>query len=115
VFASDKQTLKSKPHPLENPYFSQQLKIMQFTGRHDKNRKEIYEGDILKLDYNDAIYTMKWNDMYLCYDWEVHGETEIFTNALCYSIENAVEKTGIPLFKQSIVIGNIYENPELLT
>lgn len=44
VFISDKQKLTDKPHPLENPYFSQQLKVMQWTGINN-----IYEGDIVEF------------------------------------------------------------------
>lgn len=48
VFTSDKQKLTNKPHPFENPYFSQQLKIMQWTGIDN-----IYEGDI--VDFGGVV------------------------------------------------------------
>ena len=69
--------------------------IMQYTGLHDKNGKEIYEGDICKhVSGKPEINSIE----YYCGEWhlEPHG--------LHLSDENeAVE-----------VIGNIYENPDLL-
>ena len=61
--------------------------LMQFTGLKDKNGKEIYEGDIVRQDYDNALCEVKF----------ISG---------CFS---PFKHDG-----QFVVIGNIYENPELL-
>ena len=69
------------------------LKIEQFTGLHDKNGKEIYEGDIV----TDGVGKYK-----IIYDLKLAGYQPycIFRD----EPENYCE-----------VIGNIYENPELIS
>ena len=71
---------------------------MQYTGLKDKNGKEIYEGDILRDDRVDEynLYEIKWNE----YGTYADGlEDEIWEDVANDYLE---------------VIGNIYENPELL-
>ena len=88
--------------------------VMQYTGLKDKNGKEIYEGDIVKyLDGNEC----STESGYDCEEFNNHGA--IFFDEECgrYDVTN---KQGIgydDLFDCGVdfeIIGNIYENPELL-
>jgi hypothetical protein len=72
--------------------------VMQFTGLHDKNYKEIYEGDILKSG-NQAD--------------EAHPVTIDYYHGLRFMIGKNYLVRADALYGE--VIGNIYENPELLT
>jgi uncharacterized phage protein (TIGR01671 family) len=87
--------------------------IMQYTGLLDKNGKEIYEGDLLKPEEGylseDAesaftnIYELRWdNDSagFVLFDYDL-GEVADDDHIL--NIHSNFE-----------VIGNIYENPELV-
>lgn len=68
--------------------------LMQFTGLHDKNGREIYEGDILESD--SFVDTFSWTDGGYTFDRDT--KDEVMTVHYPYE-----------------VIGNIYSNPELLT
>ena len=70
--------------------------LMQCTGLKDKKGKLIYEGDVVKDD-NDALYYVKW-----VYDsWQLFPCTQ--NNYTIGIVDDEIE-----------VVGNIYENKELL-
>ena len=77
--------------PQEIEYFE----IMQFTGLSDKNGKEIYEGDLVK--FKGSVFSVVYRkNEFICIDKK---DTHYI-----YPYYEAIE-----------LIGNIYENPSLLT
>lgn len=97
-----------------------EVELMQYTGLKDKNGKEIYEGDIVKIRDEEMIFTDIWGDEGQSGDdWNVI-ETNIvrFENG-AFVIGSGFETKCISEYSTqkgySIeVIGNIYQNPELL-
>ena len=75
---------------------------LQFTGLKDKNGKEIYEGDILKYASNTGFYRV------VIFDKGGFGYLDMNKN-FCYLIGYLI---GFEKWVE--VIGNIYENPELV-
>lgn len=87
--------------------------VGQYTGLKDNNSKEIYEGDILKckLGKGEFIAIVEFGNPNCIYSWgwqlkKVKGDN--FNTDILLWVETESEGIG------SIIIGNIYENPELL-
>lgn len=84
------------------------FKLLQNTGLKDKNGKEIYDGDILKIQNSD-FYSKKITDKYIGQVCFSRGGFFVLTDG---------HHTDFCLWGKSTatmeVIGNIYENADLL-
>ena len=70
----------------------------QYTGLHDKNGKEIYEGDIIGK-WDKALWEVGFNEGRFCFIYN--------DGRKAFSMSKSV-------LRNKEIIGNIYENPDLL-
>lgn len=85
--------------------------VAQYTGLHDKNGKEIYEGDILKLWRSVGAKGQLRGEYYYPLPVEY---CEAWTQFVAVDKANKIQHGIFQEFGAFEVIGNIYENPELL-
>ena len=95
----------------------------EFTGLHDKDGKEIWEGDIVSFDGNmtadntmgfepngyifdeTSLHEVVWNGEHACWDLRHDEDTEWKYRRDCH---------GLLIAKKCKTLGNVHENPELI-
>ena len=86
--------------------YPDEIVLMQSTGLKDKNDKEIFEGDILACETDNEVINLNvfWDEEHALFMFESkkYNEQE--------PLAELVENNTYPFE----IIGNIYENPELL-
>ena len=88
--------------------------LMQFTGLKDKNGKEIYEGDILRYSFGDGegytqhVGEVVWDGCFYMVGGLAGWWTKTFKSHMQETLRASTKKVVCE------VIGNIYENPELI-
>lgn len=92
--------------------------VGQFTGLCDKNDKEIYDGDIIYSEFSDGSKTnclIGWDEENSCFglmdEYNYRSKLEGYDFP---KFENAIFCNFRKYSKKFEVIGNIYDNPELL-
>ena len=93
------------------------FKVMQYTGLKDKNGKEIYEGDIVFNDWHNISGTQIGQNWIVKFGEYDDSQIDWGSPAFGYFCENIEGEQESPLNMGGTglrVIGNIYENAELL-
>lgn len=101
--------------------------FLQFTGLHDKNGKEIYAGDILHAEFNEKFDMegrstgpqLSWRrEEIVFHEGGFNTVVRSHFNSYFGEIPSRPSKMLFNVFKKFQthyeIIGNIYENPELL-
>lgn len=98
-----------------------ELEIMQFTGLLDKNGKEVYEGDILEFSDKWEWYRGDYGIKTLFADEEERKELKakydaepMYRRVVEFDPFEGYQFSKSDLKNYFVVVGNIYENPELL-
>ena len=91
----------------ELEYDTDDLVFVQYTGLTDNNDAPIYEGDILKINYDvggnvigQVLYEADHGGY--IFQWKRKGPNQNYNNLNC------------DVAFESVIVGNILENPELL-
>lgn len=89
-------------NPKAIEFFDDNYTFCEYTGLKDKNGVEIYEGDILQ-DNKGKTFEVKWNELYASFGMRDPSLGR-----------NSAPLRGLHPASQLEVIGNIYENQDLL-
>jgi uncharacterized phage protein (TIGR01671 family) len=92
-------------YPITFPLEDEDTKVMQFTGLSDKDGEDIYEDDVLEIDYGDEdICMIKGRVIFKYCSW------------IYEPLESPRDWENLQEFNWNEIkcIGNVYQNPEFL-
>ena len=96
------------------------FEVMQFTGLKDKNGKEIYESDLLRVDWDKSkILLVSWDEKMAAFQ-AASPKDPVDVDFFNWGRLGSVNTKDVPTFHAGMmdgnveVIGNIYENGDLL-
>ena len=94
----------------------QPIEIMQFTGLKDRHGKEIYDGDIVRILYSDWVSQSDYS-----ITLEQHKINKSYVGTVVFEdgkyllqFDGYTDTLHHGVHGERHIIGNIYENPELL-
>lgn len=89
---------------MNKKFYMGSMLVMQYTGSKDKHGTRVFDGDILQRGM-EYIGVVKWDDDGWVVSIPEHLQIDMFTGFKLNSF----------LQEETVIIGNIHENPELLT
>lgn len=95
-------TMRTMTELIDESMFPNRFELMQYTGLHDKNGREIYECDVLDISLRNQDGK------------PVIAPVRYETYAAGYVLDNGGNGVWQRLTEDCEVIGNVFENPELL-
>lgn len=110
-FSTKSYIYGSQPHFYDEHndlHLLEECELMQYTGLKDNNGKEIYEGDIVEAEYCIDGCLDYVEDEYGVIQWD---EEECGFNLI---FKDELAPSPVSDYVSFEVVGNIYENPELL-
>lgn len=100
---------------------NEDIQLMQYTGLHDKNGKEIYEGDIIKTEWpktnRNSVCTVEFINAGFMGVKQIPVDNTGTVMDFKYDpswLDRKFHLTEIRCINYCEVIGDIYENPELI-
>lgn len=92
--------------------YPDEIELMLFTNTIDKNDKEIFEGDVLQIDFIKAIVRFGQYRYYDNAGKDVLTGNGFYLECLSFMDPDCISPYETDVLDKAEIIGNIYENPE---